>query len=86
MKLADKGISLRLLRLGQRELIIIFKMVRLLTRNNRIEIDIGEKLDFDTTEQIAKHQPGHALGLGHPNFSGDLISDTKRRIKIYLEL
>lgn len=36
----------------------------------------GNKLDYATTEQIARHELGHALGLGHANFSGDLMSPT----------
>lgn len=36
----------------------------------------GDKLSSDMTKQIAKHELGHALGLGHANFNGDLMSPT----------
>jgi Matrixin len=36
----------------------------------------GDKLSSDMTTQIAKHELGHALGLGHANFNGDLMSPT----------
>ena len=34
--------------------------------------------DFDTStiEQIAKHEMGHALGLGHANFDGNLMAES----------
>ena len=34
----------------------------------------GSSLDSNNLEQIAMHELGHALGLGHANFDGDLMS------------
>ena len=33
------------------------------------------KFDDDTVERIVKHEMGHALGLGHANFSGNLMAE-----------
>jgi hypothetical protein len=35
----------------------------------------GTKFDTKTIEQIAKHEMGHALGLGHANFDGNLMTE-----------
>ena len=32
--------------------------------------------DTSTIEQIAKHEMGHALGLGHANFDGNLMAES----------
>jgi hypothetical protein len=43
----------------------------------RVEIGIDggpEPVHQGAIEQIAKHEIGHALGLGHANFDGDLMS------------
>jgi len=34
----------------------------------------GRDFDTKTIEQIAKHEMGHALGLGHANFGGNLMT------------
>jgi hypothetical protein len=34
----------------------------------------GSKFDTKMIEQIAKHEMGHALGLGHANFAGNLMT------------
>lgn len=34
----------------------------------------GRDFDTKTIEQIAKHEMGHALGLGHANFQGNLMT------------
>lgn len=34
----------------------------------------GRDFDTKTVEQIAKHEMGHALGLGHANFEGNLMT------------
>lgn len=46
---------------------------------DHVEMTISENafgIDFDTKtiEQIAKHEMGHALGLGHANFEGNLMT------------
>ena len=48
---------------------------------DKAEITISRTIqafDFDTStiEQIAKHEMGHALGLGHANFDGNLMADS----------
>ena len=35
----------------------------------------GRDFDTKTIEQIAKHEMGHALGLGHANFEGNLMTE-----------
>jgi hypothetical protein len=35
----------------------------------------GMKFDTEIIEQIAKHEMGHALGLGHANFAGNLMTE-----------
>jgi matrixin len=35
----------------------------------------GYEFDTKTIGQIAKHEMGHALGLGHANFDGDLMAE-----------
>jgi predicted Zn-dependent protease len=35
----------------------------------------GRDFDTKTVEQIAKHEMGHALGLGHANFGGNLMTE-----------
>ncbi len=35
----------------------------------------GTKFDTKIIEQIAKHEMGHALGLGHANFAGNLMTE-----------
>ena len=35
----------------------------------------GRDFDTKTVEQIAKHEMGHALGLGHANFEGNLMTE-----------
>ncbi|MEW6475685.1 MAG: matrixin family metalloprotease [Actinomycetota bacterium] len=43
----------------------------------RVEIGVdggSSPIDVGAVEQIAKHELGHALGLGHANFDGDLMS------------
>lgn len=35
----------------------------------------GTDFDTKTVEQIAKHEMGHALGLGHANFAGNLMTE-----------
>jgi hypothetical protein len=35
----------------------------------------GRDFDTKTVEQIAKHEMGHALGLGHANFAGNLMTE-----------
>ena len=47
---------------------------------DHVEMTISENAfgrDFDTKtiEQIAKHEMGHALGLGHANFEGNLMTE-----------
>jgi hypothetical protein len=34
----------------------------------------GNSFDTETLEHIAKHEMGHALGLGHANFEGNLMT------------
>lgn len=36
----------------------------------------GNPNNVNTVKQITKHEMGHALGLGHANFNGDLMSTT----------
>jgi hypothetical protein len=43
----------------------------------RVEIGIDggpSPVNAGAIEQIAKHEVGHALGLGHANWDGDLMS------------
>jgi hypothetical protein len=43
----------------------------------RVEIGVDggpSPINAGAVEQIAKHEVGHALGLGHANFDGDLMS------------
>jgi hypothetical protein len=43
----------------------------------RVEIGIDggpSPVNAGAVEQIAKHEMGHALGLGHANWDGDLMS------------
>ena len=43
----------------------------------RVEIGVdggASPIDAGAVEQIAKHELGHALGLGHANWDGDLMS------------
>ena len=35
----------------------------------------GRDFDTKTIEQLAKHEMGHALGLGHANFGGNLMTE-----------
>ena len=35
----------------------------------------GYKFDEDIVEQIVEHEMGHALGLGHANFDGNLMAE-----------
>ena len=46
---------------------------------DQVDISISKKsygytLDKHTLEHVAKHEMGHALGLGHANFKGTLMS------------
>jgi len=46
---------------------------------NQVDVSISKKsygftLDKHTLEHVAKHEMGHALGLGHANFKGTLMS------------
>jgi hypothetical protein len=46
---------------------------------DQVDISISKKsygytLDKQTLEHVAKHEMGHALGLGHANFKGTLMS------------
>ena len=46
---------------------------------DHVDISISKKsygytLDKQTLEHVAKHEIGHALGLGHANFKGTLMS------------
>jgi hypothetical protein len=49
------------------------------TRRMVVRVEIGvdggpSPINGGAVEQIAKHEVGHALGLGHANFDGDLMS------------
>ena len=35
----------------------------------------GYKFDTATIGQVVKHEMGHALGLGHANFEGNLMAE-----------
>jgi hypothetical protein len=46
---------------------------------DQVDVSISKKsygftLDKHTLEHVAKHEMGHALGLGHANFKGTLMS------------
>jgi hypothetical protein len=46
---------------------------------DQVDVSISKKsygftLDKQTLEHVAKHEMGHALGLGHANFKGTLMS------------
>jgi hypothetical protein len=43
-----------------------------ITINNNVQ---GYQFDTKTIGQIAKHEMGHALGLGHANFDGNLMAE-----------
>ncbi|MGB0028487.1 MAG: matrixin family metalloprotease [Nitrososphaeraceae archaeon] len=77
MKLANKGISLKAIAPGATRINYNLQNGMITDAVTTISKSIfGDKLDFGTTEQIAKHELGHALGLGHANFNGDLMSPT----------
>jgi predicted Zn-dependent protease len=76
MKL-DKGISLKAIAPGATRINYNLQNGEITNAVTTVSKSVfGEKLDLDTTEQIAKHELGHALGLGHANFTGDLMSPT----------
>ncbi|HEY7078061.1 MAG TPA: matrixin family metalloprotease [Nitrososphaeraceae archaeon] len=77
MKLAGSGITLKAIAPGATRINYNLQNGEITNAVTTVSKSVfGEKLDFDTTEQIAKHELGHALGLGHANFNGDLMSPT----------